>query len=187
MSSGGRGSFTLTMWVKTLPNTYTDQQGLIRPVIQFFSSLSPPQPLMTIHFQGDILYVVFALHCGDFVENVGVSAGGTFSVQDWECVSVVYDSTAGSEVHISIMHNSRVFHEVHHPKWCPSSSGRFLEGVSFSHEFLVTPILFRPGNNSISWCQAQKRGREFDVRGRFSFWPERKDMAGKHSEALGYG
>eukprot|EP00961_Rhodomonas_salina_P023261 312519-Rhodomonas_salina.1 len=35
-------------------------------------------------------------------------------------------------------------------------------------------------------CQAQKLGREFDVHGRFTFWLERKDMAGKYSEALGY-
>eukprot|EP00961_Rhodomonas_salina_P303936 3941417-Rhodomonas_salina.3 len=46
------------------------------------------------------------------------------------------------------------------------------------------PLTFSDGSDNL--CQAQKRGREFDVRGRFTFWSERKDMAGKHSEALGY-
>jgi len=135
--------FTISMWVRALPDTTLDAEGRFRPVIQLFSAIAPSQPILTLHFFDKIFYAILARHCGN-AQNVGVGTStGTLDKDAWVHVSVIWEDLGERGYKLSIMMNSQIKSELHVPGWCKADSGEFLQGIAFSHELLVSSVRIR--------------------------------------------
>ena len=148
LSEVTQNGFTISFWLKS-NGAESLRDGMFKPTIQFYSSLAPSQPFLTMHFNGDLFTMAFMQNCHGTVSYddiavpghaAGFEQGGwiriAFSLSGW-------DVSAGRSRLVGFV-NAGMNSDYTATGYCLPASGRFLTSITSSHKILMSPVEIRP-------------------------------------------